>query len=122
MRGFRRLLACFIIVIVSYTGLVVSNHGWNLFPVFFGDMAAMAWPGQFNMDFMLMLMLSGLWTSWRHGFSRLGILLGLAALFGGIMFLAPYLLVVSYRERGDAAGLLLGRHRPKGESALPAGG
>ena len=52
MAAFRILLVCFIIAIISYTGVVIYHHGWNLFPVFFGDMAAMTWPGQFNLDFM----------------------------------------------------------------------
>jgi len=29
----------------------------------------MQWPGQFNLDFMCMLLLAGLWVSWRHRFS-----------------------------------------------------
>lgn len=53
----------------SYTAVTISNHGWNLFPVFFGDMAKVAWPGQFNLDFMYMLAISAIWAAWRNQFS-----------------------------------------------------
>lgn len=40
--------------------MVGASHAWNLFPVFFGDIAAMTWAGQFNADFTGFLLLSGL--------------------------------------------------------------
>jgi hypothetical protein len=48
----RLVLAAHLAVLAVYTAVVIANHGWNLFPVFFGDMAAMGWAGQFNLDFM----------------------------------------------------------------------
>ena len=111
MTAFRILLVIFIIAIMSFTGVVVFNHGWNLLPIFFGDMAAMTWPGQFNFDFMCFLTLSGLWLAWRHHFSMGGLVLGVFGLFGGIMLLAPYLLIASYKANGDFKVLLLGKVR-----------
>jgi len=111
MSAFRILLAIFIIAIISFTGVVISNHGWNLLPSFFGDMAAMTWPGQFNLDFMCFLILSGLWLAWRHHFSLGGLVLGVLGLFGGIMFLAPYLLIASFRANGDMRILFIGEAR-----------
>jgi len=111
MSAFRILLAIFIIAIISFTGVVISNHGWNLLPTFFGDMAAMTWPGQFNLDFMCFLILSGLWLAWRHHFSLGGLVLGVLGLFGGIMFLAPYLLIASFRANGDMRILFIGEAR-----------
>ncbi len=108
MVAFRGLLILMLAVILLYTGAVVAQHGLGLLPVFFGDIARMAWPGQFNLDFLCMLTLSGLWVAWRHGFSGSGILLGLLALFGGVLFLSIYLLVESRRAGGDVARLLLG--------------
>jgi hypothetical protein len=109
--AFRILLAVFIIAIISFTGVVIANHGWNLLPIFFGDIAAMTWPGQFNFDFLCFLILSGLWLAWRHHFSLGGIVLGLLGLFGGIMFLAPYLLIACFKANGDIKILLLGKVR-----------
>lgn len=110
MTMFRFLLVLIFVAIVLYTGVVVANHGLNLLPVFFGDMAKLNWPGQFNLDFMCMLALSGLWVAWRHRFTASGIALGLTAFFGGALFLSVYLFVESFRVRGDIRALLLGQH------------
>lgn len=114
MTMFRLLLATIFVAILGYTTVVVQNHGLGLLPVFFGDMAAMGWPGQFNLDFMCMLALSGLWVAWRHGYGGAGLALGLVAFFGGALFLSAYLLVESYRSGGDIRRLLLGRHLGRG--------
>ena len=111
MIAFRGFLVAIFVVIAGYTLVVASNHGMNLLPVFFGDMAAMQWPGQFNLDFMCMLLLAGLWVGWRHQFSAGGLVLGLVAVFGGALFLSAYLLFTSIRVKGDMRGLLLGEAR-----------
>jgi hypothetical protein len=111
MRSFRILLVGFMIAITGYTGKVISKHGWNLFPSFFGDMKEMSWSGQFNSDFMCFLAISGLWVAWRHRFSPVGLVLGVVAFFGGIMFLAPYLLIAGFRADGDMKIVLLGKDR-----------
>lgn len=110
MGAFRILLLTIFVVIAGYTAIVIANHGMGLLPIFFGDMATMSWPGQFNLDFLCMLLLSGTWVAWRHRFSPAGIMLGLLALFGGAFFLSAYLLVVTGRER-DVRILLLGPGR-----------
>lgn len=111
MIAFRLLLVAIFLLIAGYTLAVISNHGWNLLPVFFGDMGRMEWPGQFNLDFTCMLLLSGLWVAWRHRFSAAGLALGLAAVFGGSLFLSAYLFVASFRAKGDIRALLLGEAR-----------
>jgi hypothetical protein len=58
-----------------------------------------------------MLSLSGLWISWRHKFSGIGIILGIIAFFGGALFLSAYLFVESFRVRGDMKALMLGQDR-----------
>ena len=111
MNALRLFLVVIFLAVAIYTGIVIANHGWNLLPIFFGDMAAMTWPGQFNFDFMGFLLLSGLWVSWRHQFSPSGIVLGLLAVFGGVLFLSLYLLIASYYAEGSARNLLLGNTR-----------
>lgn len=101
----------FLIVLTVYTGIVIANHGANLVPIFFNDMKAMAWPGQFNLDFMGFLILSALWVGWRHEYSLTGWVLTPLALFGGMMFLTVYLLVISFRVNGDLKALLIGEGR-----------
>jgi hypothetical protein len=114
MSAFRILLAIMITGILVYTGIVGVNHGWNLFPIFFGDMVAMTWPGQFNFDFTCFLTLSGLWLAWRHHFSPGGLALGALGVVGGIMLLAPYLLFASFKANGDMKEILLGKVRANG--------
>ena len=111
MTAFRIGLALIFLLIAGYTGVVISNHGIGLLPIFLGDMAQLTWPGQFNLDFMCMLALSGLWVAYRHRFRAPGILLGVCAFFGGALFLSSYLLVASFRAKGDVASLLLGKNR-----------
>ena len=114
MTSFRVLLVAIFLGIAGYTVVVVANHGFGLFPVFFGDMAEMAWAGQFNFDFMCFLALSAVWVSWRHEFSPGGLLLGLIAFVGGAFFLSAYLLWASFDVDGDVPALLLGKARAVG--------
>lgn len=97
-------------VLVTYTGVVIAEHGMGLLPIFFGDMARMGWPGQFNLDFTIMLGLSATWVAWRHRFSGAGLALALVAFFGGAGFLCPYLFVASVLAKGEPRKLLLGAH------------
>lgn len=114
MLAFRTLLVLMIGVVLVYTGVVGATHGWRLLPVFFGDIAAMTWPGQFNLDFSCMLVFSGLWLAWRHHFTPAGLALGLLGAAGGTLVLAPYLLVASVQAQGDSKVLLLGKRRAAG--------
>jgi hypothetical protein len=109
--AFRVLLIVLWGIIVGYTATVIANHGAGLLNVFFGDMAAMGWPGQFNLDFMFMLTLSALWVAWRHQFSGAGVVLGALALFGGSLFLTTYLFIVTGQANGDMKQVLLGKAR-----------
>lgn len=110
---FRIFLAALFLTILIYTLIVGFEHGWGLVPLFFGEIQAMTWQGQFNLDFMTFLLLSGIWVMWRHKFSPAGIGLGLIAIFGGMAFLSVYLLIVSFKAEGDTRAMLLGvsRHR-----------
>ncbi len=111
MNQFRVFLGVLWAVLVVYTGIVIAEHGMGLLPIFFGDMAKLGWPGQFNLDFTLMLALSANWVAWRHEYSPAGLGLALVAFFGGAGFLYPYLLIVSLRSGGDMPTLLLGEGR-----------
>ena len=111
MTIFRIILAAWLVVLTVYTTVVITNHGLGLFEVFFGDILAMGWPGQFNLDFLGFLSLSGLWVSWRHHFSPGGLALGVVALLGGIPFLTIYLLIVSRTPDCDMKMIFLGPQR-----------
>jgi hypothetical protein len=111
MTLFRILLITIIAVVGVYTAIVIAKYGMGLYPIFFGDMADMTWRGQFNLDFLCFLIMSGVWVAWRHAFSVLGLVLGFAAFNLGAPFLAAYLLIESVRHKGDSAAILLGKAR-----------
>lgn len=108
MTIFRALLIAIFVTLAIYTAEVMMAHGPGLYPIFFGDIAKMGWPGQFNLDFLFMLTLSGLWVAWRHRFSPGGLVLGLLAFNGGAQFLSAYLLIVSLQEKGNMMRVMTG--------------
>ncbi|MDF1680302.1 hypothetical protein [Ponticaulis sp.] len=105
---FRAFLISLWLILAVYTGFVIAHHGMGLLPIFFGDIGSITWPGQFNLDFFFMLLISGLWTAWRNQFSSLGLTLGFIAVIGGAGFLLPYLLYLSVHEKGDIRTVLIG--------------
>jgi hypothetical protein len=108
MFPFRLLLSLMFVAVVAYTGVVIARHGMDFLAVFFGDMARMGWAGQFNLDFMGMLVLCALWVAWRHRFSAGGIALALLVFLGGTPFVCVYLLIEGARSGGEARAMLLG--------------
>ena len=94
----RPISAAFLIIIAVYTVIAISNDGFDLITPFIGDILALSWSGQFNLDFMMYLILSALWVAWRHDFSGAGIALAAVASVGGMLFL-PHLPAGSDRPR-----------------------
>lgn len=111
MTLFRLFLLTCLTGITAYTLVTIANHGLNFLPVFFANVAEMAWPGQFNVDFYCFLLLAGLWAAWRHHFSAGGILLGVAMTLLGFPLLSAYLLIASFKTNGDIKAMLLGEAR-----------
>lgn len=107
----RIILAVYFAAVALLTVTAIDKQGWDLVSVFVGDIMAMGWPGQFNLDFASYLTLSAIWVGWRHGFSRGGIALMPLAQVGGILFFAPYLFWAIADAKGDATVLLLGKAR-----------
>lgn len=110
MRVFQAFLVLFLVVLGAYTAKVIAADGLGLLPIFFGDIAEVRWPGQFNFDFLGFLMLSALWTAWRSKFSLNGLGLSVLAFFLGMGFLCVYLLVLTVKHSGDMRRVLLGEH------------
>jgi hypothetical protein len=108
---FKTLLLVQTIGLLSYTFIAFQTEGASLLSVFLTNIKSLTWTGQFNLDFMFMLTLSALWTAWRHSFSGIGIVLSCIALFGGSLFLAAYLIVLSWQTKGDMKRVLLGDAR-----------
>lgn len=96
--------------LVVYTVYAVNNEGWSLFRIFTGNITALSWDGQFNLDFSCYLTLSGLWIMWRNQFSRSSVIIAIIATVIGIIVFAPYLLFLLVKEKGDIRKVLVGNH------------
>ncbi len=73
----------------------------------------MNWSEQFNFDFLSYLGLSALCIAWRHQSSLSAIIRAALASVLGILFFAPYLMIVSIQTKGDLKALLLGAKQAK---------
>ncbi len=107
-RMFPALVTIFSATVAVYTVVVIGREGLNLFAVFLGNMMAWNWSGQFNLDFLTYLLLSGLWVAWREGFSIRGWALGALASVLGIVFFGPLLLLWWWQANGRMDRVLLG--------------
>lgn len=110
MKMFRIILFVQLCTLLVYTFIVGSNHGWNLFEIFFTEIAKVTWAGQFNLDFLIMLSFSAMWTAWRNKFSATGLALSFIAFVGGTVFIIPYLLYLSVIEQGSIKDILIGKN------------
>lgn len=108
MLFFRSLLVTLFAITFVYTLIITGTHGWNFLPTVLSNVQALNWSGQFNIDFACYLVLSAVWVAWRNRFSAQGILLAVLASVGGILFFAPYLLVLTFSTKGNVKMLLLG--------------
>ncbi len=107
MLMFRAWCVVMFVALAVYTAPVLMAEP-NLFPAFFSAIQGGGWQGQFNLDFVFMLTLSGLYIAWRHRFTPVGLLLGVIAFNGGALFLSAYFFIQSFRCDGDVRRLLVG--------------
>lgn len=110
MAQFRTVLIGMTFLIILFTVTAVVQGGGDLITPFLTPIIAMTWAGQFHIDFLCYLVLSGIWMAWRQGFSRGGIALGLLAPPFGVLFFAPYLIYLIGRTGGNTRKLLVGVH------------
>lgn len=110
MQLLRAFLLTAILAIVAVTIYATLSVGINFPAVFFGDLLTLDWRSQINTDLILHASLLAIWVAWREGATPKGIVLGLLCLLLGAVFGFPYLLVATYRAKGDPQRLLLGVH------------
>lgn len=94
--------------LLLYSYIAFRSEGANLWDIFFTNIMSLTWNGQFNLDFLCYLLLSGLWIMWRNKFTAKSIILGALAAILGIVVLAPYLLFLISKEKGDLKQVLIG--------------
>ncbi len=99
------------IAIYLFTYLAVVSQGINWPAVAIADITALNWRSQFDVDFVIHLLLLATWISWREGFSLKGHLYGFLSIVMGGMFSFPYLIYATYAAKGDPRGDLLGERQ-----------
>jgi hypothetical protein len=104
----KTLLIVQTIGLIIYTYYAFQIEGANLLSVFIKNISELNWSGQFNLDFLCYLTLSGIWIMWRNNFTYKSIFLGLVAMILGIVFFAPYLLYQIFKENGDMKNVFVG--------------
>ena len=114
MTAFRVYLILTLSVLLLYTGVTMAHYGANFLTPYFSDLVTFRWAGQFNLDFGLYLLHSGLWVAWRNGFTIKAFILAALAFTFGMIFLAIYLLILSRWTGGDMQAVMLGVHAPDG--------
>lgn len=108
MPNLRIFLVASTVGIYALTVIAITGHGW-LWPVTAArDLAALNWRSQFNFDFVIYLVLSSSWIVWREGATGKAYMYVFLNIFLGGMFGFPYLLLLSYRAKGDIKKILLG--------------
>lgn len=109
MTIFRASMAASWVLIMGVTIYVVAVHGINWPVVYFGDLFALNWRSQFNLDLLIHLALFYSWVYWREESKTKGMVYGFLTLMGG-MFSFAYLLYASYAAKGNVKKFLLGMH------------
>lgn len=94
--------------VLIYTFFAIKNEGVDLISIFVKNILALNWSGQFNLDFLCYLLLSGFWIMWRNNFNSKSIITGFIAMVLGIIFFAPYILWLIHKENGNLKRVLVG--------------
>ncbi|MEC9362639.1 hypothetical protein [Sinimarinibacterium flocculans] len=110
MNAVRGFLVLATIAIYAMTVTVVIGHGVNWPAVAVGDLLDLNWRSQFDLDFILYLLLVSTWIVWREGATARAYVFGVLNFMMGGMFAFPYLLHASVAARGRVRTVLLGVH------------
>lgn len=106
------LLGLQTLIVGIYTVYVGLHEGMNFPQVTISNLLSLQWIGQFTLDFICYLLLSGLWIMWRNRYSTQSIIIGGLAMILGIIVFAPYFIYVLGKEQGDLGKVLLGDRTP----------
>lgn len=117
MTALRLFLLLSTIAIYLLTALATISEGINWPAVAAADIVALNWRTQFDIDFIIYLLIFAIWISWREGFSLKGHTYGFLSVILGGMFSFPYLLYATFSTRGDMAKLVLGKNAAVGGSS-----
>lgn len=109
----RGVLGVATVAIYLVTVIAVVNGGMNWPAVAIADLLAGDWRTQFDVDFIIHLLLLATWVTWREGGTTKAYVFGFLSVVLGGMFGFPYILYASYKAKGDPKALLLGVNAAK---------
>ncbi|MEM7412165.1 MAG: hypothetical protein AAF430_18195 [Myxococcota bacterium] len=95
--------------IYMLTVVATTSEGPNWPAVAIGDLMALGWRAQFDLDFVVYLILFAVWVAWREGGTPRGYALALLSFPMGGMFGFPYVLYATFAAKGDPRSVLLGK-------------
>lgn len=107
---FRLALAAMWLRLLYVTVHAGQVLGWDQAGAFFFGDLGHPWRAQFNTDFFFVLLLIAAWMLWHARSRLLGLAFAVLSVMGGGLFTFAYLLVQSFRTKGNIAAVLLGRH------------
>ena len=93
------VISAFTIFLVTYIAIEDQGIFWPT--VFFGDILNLGWRSQFNIDFLIHLLLLATWIAWREGNTAKGYVFGFLSIFMGGMFGFLYVLYATFEAKGD---------------------
>lgn len=96
------------VVIYLLTYFAIASQGVNWPMIAIEDIVALNWRSQFDIDFIIHLILLASWISWREGFTTKGHIFGALSIVMGGMFTFPYLIRAIYLAKGNPVEILLG--------------
>lgn len=107
------VLLTLVVAFTAYTCVTIAREGPNFFGPFLEGLMGFGWAGQISFDLVCFSTMAGLWIAWRHEFNALGLALGAVAAVAAWVFVGPYMLVTSFRSRGNLLVFMLGQRRAR---------
>lgn len=114
MSFFRLLLIAGWLTIVVIGFPAFSQDGGIAGNLFVADIKALSWRAQFNVGFLVHLILFSIWVAWRHRFNALGIVLSIFCVLGGGLISIAYIFMLTITCKGSMRQILLGKQQPVG--------
>jgi hypothetical protein len=110
MKILRYSLVLSTIIIYLFTVIAIKGYGFNWPAIAISDLVSLNWRSQFDIDFLIHLLLLATWVVWREGATARAYLYGFLSVVLGGMFSFPYILYISIKAKGDVKTMLLGTH------------
>jgi hypothetical protein len=110
MKLLRFFLLLSTIAIYFITIIAIKDYGFNWPAVAINDLISLSWRTQFDIDFIIHLLLLSIWVIWREGGTAKAYLFGALSIVMGGMFSFPYIIYISFVSRGNPKYFLLGIH------------